>query len=335
MTSNFLQFDASGTNLLSDVSYAANAFRANGFPVGVILPSDLHNKYLYQTTTMVAALGTALSNAGENVADSNLAGLVSSISNVFSNGLPAGYINGPPPQWASITSLSILAGLRCRSSDNTTDIATAGTLTLSISVTGANGLDVGTVSANTWYYVYLIKNPTTGAVASLFSLVNESASGSITLPAGYTKKRQLALAIRTNASAQIIRFTIGEGWPLRPLVLWNVLMGDDGAGGVTQIGGITTITTATVSAAVWIPPISQLGYFKGAVNQGAGATFGVFGYSGIDCVGLTQQVQAANNSHVFLMPTDATQSVFMRLDSVASSGRLELWVGGFVVTGVN
>lgn len=73
----------------------------------------------------------------------------------------------------------------CRSDDNTTDIKTSGNLTADITASGANGLDTGSEATSTWYYVYVIYNPTTSTVASLLS-VNPT---SPTMPAGYTKKR--------------------------------------------------------------------------------------------------------------------------------------------------
>ena len=63
------------------------------------------------------------------------------------------------------------------------------------------GLDTGTVAANTWYHVYLIKRLDTGVVDLIFSL---SASAP-TLPANYTIYRRIG-SIRTNASSQWTAF---------------------------------------------------------------------------------------------------------------------------------
>jgi hypothetical protein len=57
------------------------------------------------------------------------------------------------------------------------------------------GLDTGSRAANTWYWIWCIKNPTTGDVDILLS---ESASAP-TMPSGYTLKRRVG-AIRTNAT---------------------------------------------------------------------------------------------------------------------------------------
>lgn len=74
----------------------------------------------------------------------------------------------------------------------------AQSLTLDAATTGANGLDTGTLAANSWYYIYLINNGTT--TASLLSL----SSSSPTMPGGYTFKYRVG-AQRTNGSAQFLR----------------------------------------------------------------------------------------------------------------------------------
>lgn len=84
MPTNFLQFDAGLTNALSDGAYSASSTRTGGLVDG-IAETALHNKLFCQTSTMVYALGQALSNAGETVADSNAAALVTSIESVFKN----------------------------------------------------------------------------------------------------------------------------------------------------------------------------------------------------------------------------------------------------------
>jgi hypothetical protein len=68
--------------------------------------------------------------------------------------------------------------------------------------TGVGGLDTGTIAANTWYHVYLIKRPDTGVVDVTFSL---SASAPA-LPTNYTLYRRIG-SLLTNASSQWQLFT--------------------------------------------------------------------------------------------------------------------------------
>lgn len=73
--------------------------------------------------------------------------------------------------------------------------------TVDLTTTGANGLDTGTVGANTWYAIYEI-GKTDGTTALLAS----SAFGSsVTMPSGYTLKRRIG-DILTDGSSNIVTF---------------------------------------------------------------------------------------------------------------------------------
>lgn len=87
-------------------------------------------------------------------------------------------------------------------SNNATHIIRSATLSINCATTGANGLDTGSLAANTWYYGYIIYNRTTGTIAGLAS----NSTGTPTLPGGYTFATKACTAFRTNASAQIIGF---------------------------------------------------------------------------------------------------------------------------------
>lgn len=82
MTTNFLQFDPTGTNMESDGSYSASTYRQNGV-VGGLAPSGIHNKLYYQVSTMAACIGQVLSDFAQTVADSDVSGLVASLKAVF------------------------------------------------------------------------------------------------------------------------------------------------------------------------------------------------------------------------------------------------------------
>jgi hypothetical protein len=72
-------------------------------------------------------------------------------------------------------------------------------VTINCGTTGANGLDVGSLSATTWYAVWAIHNGTT--VAGLASLSFTAP----TMPTGYTYKKLIG-ALRTDASNVFNRF---------------------------------------------------------------------------------------------------------------------------------
>lgn len=77
-------------------------------------------------------------------------------------------------------------------------MATAVNLTADISVSGANGLDTGTESANAWYYLWVISTGTVDA-----GLISASAT-SPTLPSGYTYKALVGAVY--NSSGNFVAF---------------------------------------------------------------------------------------------------------------------------------
>ncbi len=65
--------------------------------------------------------------------------------------------------------------------------------------TNQGGLDTGAKAADTWYYMYAIYNPTTGAADALFT----ATYGAPTMPAGFTKKAYVG-ALLTGAAGNIL-----------------------------------------------------------------------------------------------------------------------------------
>jgi len=82
MSSNFLQWNPTAANQESDSTYNADALRTGGATTGAILPSNLDNKFRFQTSTFVAALAQALANKGYNLSDAVFSTLVTVLSNI-------------------------------------------------------------------------------------------------------------------------------------------------------------------------------------------------------------------------------------------------------------
>ncbi len=84
--------------------------------------------------------------------------------------LPNEYMNGLQNTWVDENSLTIGPG-SARDSTNTYDIVLNNTITLDITHTGVNGVDVGPASTDVWYYIYVISDPVSGnPTGSLLSL---------------------------------------------------------------------------------------------------------------------------------------------------------------------
>jgi len=82
MTTNFLEFDANKTNIMTDVDYANSTYRTGGAVSGTA-PSDIHNKLYRQCSVMVSAIAQVFSDLGYTVSDSNRADLVTVMADML------------------------------------------------------------------------------------------------------------------------------------------------------------------------------------------------------------------------------------------------------------
>jgi len=101
---------------------------------------------------------------------------------------------------AAISKVDIDSGL-VGSDDGTTIMEVPSTITVDIAASGANGLDTGSEAVSTWYYLYLIYNPSTDTEAGLFS----ASASSPTMPSGYTKKRLIS-AVYNHSGGDFLTF---------------------------------------------------------------------------------------------------------------------------------
>ena len=125
--------------------------------------------------------------------------------------------------------------------------------TLSLSSTGANALDTGTVAANTWYYVWGIYNSGSSTVATLASLSNTSP----TLPTGYTY-RNIVGVVLTNGSSQVYQFIQkGRSWE------YYLVTSNSVSNGTTQIQG-----TSTGASNVYFVPYAIVSRVRGSLAGG-------------------------------------------------------------------
>lgn len=129
-------------------------------------------------------------------------------------------------------------------------------LSINSAGSGANGLDTGTLAANTWYSVWVIYNGTT--VAGLLSV----SATSPTLPGGYTHKARIGW-IRTDGTA--------NKYPLSFVQYGRrVQYAQSAAGNLPTLplmaagaqGSITTPTYVSVSTAAFVPPTAKVLHFS-------------------------------------------------------------------------
>lgn len=138
----------------------------------------------------------------------------------------------------------------CRSDDNTRNMVSTSTISVDITDSGLNGLDTGSVAADTWYAVYLIMRSDTDAVGGLIS----ASFSSPTLPTNYDKKRYLG-AIKTDSSSDIRTFSMPKGCGNVRWIYWKQnSIGSDNADYIQWAGTATSFTSTTRSAATRVAP---------------------------------------------------------------------------------
>lgn len=119
--------------------------------------------------------------------------------------------------------------------------------------TGAGGLDTGSVGANTFYYFYLIYNPTTSDLSAMLSL-NKPTPAS--LPSGYTFYARVG-TLKTGISGLLI--TEQTGKTVKYIVDGTVLTGYPLLASATSVGNINAPATAISITGVVPPSASMIG----------------------------------------------------------------------------
>lgn len=118
-------------------------------------------------------------------------------------------------------------------------------LTINIAASGANGLDTGSEANSTWYYAYVIYNPTTDTVAGLLS----ASATAPTMPDDYTYSSGALGAIYNSSGGDFIKYyqSGDEFW-------------------VGEVAATTTVPSGSyvsVSLALAVPPTAKAAKISG------------------------------------------------------------------------
>lgn len=160
---------------------------------------------------------------------------------------PNGWINGLGMNNGTTTDTDkdIVPG-ECRSDDDTFNIVVSSTLTVDNTVSGINGLDTGSVSADTWYTIWVIADTTgSNAVAGLMSLSEFTP----TLPGTHDVQRRVGWA-RTDSTSDFYKAFYGQSGFAR-VALWDV---SETLLEVLTDGSATVYTI--VDCSEFIPPVT-------------------------------------------------------------------------------
>lgn len=218
------------------------------------------------TTNNIAYMATA--------ADGTTGGTTWS-SAVFqqSGSLPRGYLAGPVPLWKDNATVTFKAGLIARSDDNTYDIRLASDLDVALSTSGAAGLDTGSEASNTWYWPWLIAKSSDNTVSVILS----TSATAPTLPSGYNKKRLIPFPQKNDASSNILKTQIEEGWPYAPLISYvaALTLASSGTAPTRLINGTGASFPTAQSAAAYAPSLSTSLKADVQINISSTGTFTV------------------------------------------------------------
>lgn len=168
--------------------------------------------------------------------------------------------------------------------------------------TNQGGLDTGVKANSTWYYCYVIRNPTSGVVDALFS----ASASSPTMPAGYTQK-MLVMVIRTDGSGNIEPFT-----QIDNEVRWTTAKLDVNAG---TIPGSATAVTVTAPPLAGVRALLTIYMSAAPVGRRFGIRPSADEAALWDAVGQTGQDYTAppvyvptNNGQVWWIASSATNA---------------------------
>jgi hypothetical protein len=226
------------------------------------------------------------------------------------------YLNGLALTWLSSTTFQVGAGA-CADSTNQADLISNNNITVSVSTTGVNGLDVGSVANNTFYRVYLISSSRglkpTGV---LLSTSNVPA-----MPLDYDMFRRIGF-ILTNGAGQIVNFyCIGSATRRcffdAPITVLNAL-------------GNTAYTALNLTTLLGLPPGVQLVKVNYRfVPNAAGNSFVLRPAVSVSTTNIIipAPVAAQPIGGVLDIMTDSTQSIAYK--TTAANDALSLFIAGF------
>lgn len=187
--------------------------------------------------------------------------------------LPHLYISGMNVSVASTTVMAIAPG-QCRDQNDNVDMAYDSVLLLNSAVTGAGGLDFGTLAASTNYNIWAIADSTNKKVSS--GVISLQANLAPLLPFGYDTMRLIGM-VTTDGSTHFVTTHLlnasgYKGFYLQPAV--SVLS----AGNATSFTAIDMSTPIPTTTTLFVIALATATFIPAAANDVA--TFRPTGYTG-------------------------------------------------------
>lgn len=220
---------------------------------------------------------------------------------------------------ASNTTLGVAAG-QGRDSTNTIDIILGTAVVIDTAVTGANGLDTGSLAASTWYYSHIIADSSGKKVTACILSASRTAP---VLPFGYDSFRWVSVE-RTDGSVHFLaRNVVGNG--ITRTHVWDA--------NIVALAGGTASTLTAIDLTASVPPIDlllgtfQVDFTPATANDTA--SLAPFGSTATLLPHIAGSVAAKVNSGQLRVITKLnTTSKILYINS-AASGATSVWTCGF------
>ncbi len=306
---------ASNTSLTVESNFVTTISGAAYFRGGRA-PNTFYN--LYAISDTVSNTGLVLSTRNTSAGDSmvDLPGSVSTVSTV----------DATADTITTSSNHNLRAGLAFQFKDS-----------------GSGSLPTG-LTFNTTYYasivsstVFKVHTTQADAVAGVNNInFTGSKSGTVIITyTSYTNVRQLAFCIRTNADTTtptIIAFYIVDGWPSRPLIIYNTVYDEVTFSNTTTgilTAGVST-SFADVSTSTWIPAISRVGLFWFWASNNVRINLRAKGSP--SSTGIPTSLSSQNISQERIMDIDSNRIIQYQNSSGVSG--VNIAVRGFIISEV-
>jgi hypothetical protein len=185
--------------------------------------------------------------------------------------LPLGYVNTPVPQYVSARTISVNGDAVARSTNTLRDLGVTGNNTVSLDVSGVNGLSpTAVLSPNTWYYLYMIDSGTT--VSGGYLLHNAQGVQTFTIATVVFHARQLPLAMKTDGSSNLLPFFVEQWNGRHASIRYATTFNGIGSPSTMQtlVGLISGGTYVTTSLSAYVPPTSSIASLFVTARGGGG-----------------------------------------------------------------
>lgn len=178
------------------------------------------------------------------------------------------YLMGCEPEIVNDNTLRIFQGSWVTSTASPQEIYSNGYIDIDLTKTGLNCLDTGAMTIGQDYFVYLLRNPTSGNIGAVVS--KEISITGVTKPAGYTQIRKLPWGFVWRGALEPMHI---DGWPT-PFTRWHFAQQTNDYAAITDG---EALTGGSFNLSGFLPDSSRLAYLNikvtgsGTVEIGASA----------------------------------------------------------------